>query len=104
MNTQLEHDLCDFICSDFANYEQDIAGRSISIEYVLGYKQAGTINFKFKISDYFVLYTLHVYGMSRDENKMLNIKRQMTRTRLSSISKICMIILPVKKLVKSVKM
>lgn len=49
MNTQLEHDLYDFICSDFANYErQDIAGRSIRIEYVLGYKQAGTINFKFK--------------------------------------------------------
>lgn len=79
MNTQLEHDLCDFICSDLANYEgQDIAGRSISIEYVLGYKQAGTINFKFKILDHFVLYTLHVYGMSHDENKMLNIKRQMT--------------------------
>lgn len=79
MNTQLEHDLYDFICSDLVNYEsRDIAGRSISIEYVLGYKQAGTINFKFKISDYFVLYTLHVYGMSRDENKILNIKRQMT--------------------------
>lgn len=79
MNTQLEHDLCDFICSDLANYEgQDIAGRSISIEYVLGYKQAGMINFKFKSLDHFVLYTLHVYGMSRDETKMLNIKRQMT--------------------------
>lgn len=79
MNTQLEHDLYDFICSDFANYErQDIAGCSISIEYVLGYKQAGMINLKFKILDHFVLYTLHVYGMSRDENKMLNIKRQMT--------------------------
>ena len=79
MNTQLEHDLYDFICSDLVNYEsRDIAGRSISIEYVLGYKQAGTINFKFKISDHFVLYALHVYGMSRDENKILNIKRQMT--------------------------
>lgn len=79
MNTQLEHDLCNFIYSDLANYEkQDIAGRSIRIEYVLGYKQAGTINFKFKILDHFVLYTLHVYGMSRDENKILNIKRQMT--------------------------
>lgn len=78
MNTQLAHDLCDFICSDLVNYErQDIAG-SIRIEYVLGYKQAGTINFKFKILDHFVLYTLHVYGMSRDENKILNTKRQMT--------------------------
>lgn len=79
MNTQLEHDLCDFICSDLANYErQDIAGSSISIEYVLGYKQNGTINLKFKTLDHFVLYTLHVYGMSRAENKMLNIKHQMT--------------------------
>lgn len=30
MNTQLEHDLCDFICSDLANYEEILLAAALA--------------------------------------------------------------------------